>query len=100
VLADVRTNYDILLIRSIHRDASKRVLQSLPADSRWHLLKHCRLGLNRLHSFDPPSPVVRYEHPYPRDLVPFDLKRMAGIVKPGPSRHRRSYLLQSLAEEF
>jgi len=43
----------------------------------------CRLGLNRLRSLDPPPPVVRYEHKHPGDLIHFDIKRLARIVKPG-----------------
>jgi len=42
-----------------------------------------RLGLNRLRSLDPPPPVVRYEHKHPGDLIHFDIKRLARIVKPG-----------------
>jgi len=46
-----------------------------------------RLGLNRLRSLDPPPPVVRYEHKHPGDLVHFDIKRLARIVKPGHRIH-------------
>jgi transposase InsO family protein len=42
-----------------------------------------RLGLNRLRPLDPPPPVVRYEHKHPGDLIHFDIKRLARIVKPG-----------------
>ena len=42
-----------------------------------------RLGLNRLRSLDPPPPVVRYEHKHPGDLLHFDIKRLARIVRPG-----------------
>lgn len=41
-----------------------------------------RAGLNRLRSLDPP-PVVRYEHKRPGDMVHFDIKRLAHILKPG-----------------
>ncbi len=47
----------------------------------------CRLGLNRLRSLDPPPPVVRYEHKHPGDLIHFDIKRLARIVKPGHRIH-------------
>ena len=47
----------------------------------------CRLGLNRLRSLDPPPPVVRYEHQHPGDLIHFDVKRLARIVKPGHRIH-------------
>jgi len=42
-----------------------------------------RHGLNRLRSLDPPPPVVRYEHKHPGDLIHFDIKRLARIVRPG-----------------
>ncbi len=47
----------------------------------------CRAGLNRLRSLDPPPPVVRYEHQRPGDLIHFDIKRLARIVKPGHRVH-------------
>ncbi len=43
-----------------------------------------RAGLHRLDALDPPPPVVRYEHPRPGDLIHFDIKRLARIVRPGP----------------
>ena len=46
-----------------------------------------RLGLNRMRSLDPPSPVVRYEHKHPGDLIHFDIKRLARIVRPGHRIH-------------
>ena len=46
-----------------------------------------RAGLNRLRSLDPPPPVVRYEHKHPGDLIHFDIKRLARIVKPGHRVH-------------
>jgi transposase InsO family protein len=46
-----------------------------------------RAGLNRLRSLDPAPPVVRYEHKRPGDLVHFDIKRLARIVKPGHRVH-------------
>ena len=46
-----------------------------------------RNGMNRLRSLDPPPPVVRYEHPHPGDLIHFDIKRLARIVKPGHRVH-------------
>jgi transposase InsO family protein len=46
-----------------------------------------RAGLNRLRSLDPPPPVVRYEHKHPGDLIHFDIKRLARIVKPGHRIH-------------
>jgi transposase InsO family protein len=42
-----------------------------------------RAKMNRLRSLDPPPPVQRYEHPHPGDLVHFDIKRLARIVRPG-----------------
>ncbi len=47
----------------------------------------CRAGLNRLRSLDPPPPTVRYEHKHPGDLIHFDIKRLARIVKPGHRIH-------------
>jgi len=47
----------------------------------------CRNGMNRLRSLDPPPPVVRYEHAHPGDLLHFDIKRLARIVKPGHRIH-------------
>ena len=47
----------------------------------------CRAGMNRLRSLDPPPPVVRYEHKRPSDLIHFDIKRLARIVKPGHRVH-------------
>jgi transposase InsO family protein len=46
-----------------------------------------RNGMNRLRSLDPPPPVVRYEHKLPGDLIHFDIKRLARIVKPGHRVH-------------
>jgi transposase InsO family protein len=46
-----------------------------------------RAGLNRLRSLDPPLPAVRYEHKHPGDLIHFDIKRLAKIVKPGHRIH-------------
>jgi transposase InsO family protein len=46
-----------------------------------------RAGMNRLRSLDPPPPVVRYEHKHPGDLIHFDIKRLARIVKPGHRVH-------------
>ena len=46
-----------------------------------------RAGMNRLRSLDPPPPVVRYEHHHPGDLIHFDIKRLARIVKPGHRVH-------------
>jgi transposase InsO family protein len=46
-----------------------------------------RAGMNRLASLDPPPPVVRYEHKCPGDLIHFDIKRLARIVKPGHRIH-------------
>ena len=46
-----------------------------------------RHGMNRLRSLDPPPPVVRYEHKHPGDLIHFDIKRLARIVKPGHRVH-------------
>lgn len=43
--------------------------------------------MNRLRSLDPPPPVVRYEHKHPGDLIHFDIKRLARIVKPGHRIH-------------
>lgn len=47
----------------------------------------CRNGMNRRRSLDPPPPVVRYEHKHPGDLIDFDIKRLARIVKPGHRVH-------------
>jgi transposase InsO family protein len=46
-----------------------------------------RHGMNRLRSLEPPPPVVRYEHKRPGDLIHFDIKRLARIVKPGHRIH-------------
>jgi transposase InsO family protein len=46
-----------------------------------------RAGMNRLRSLDPPPPVMRYEHKRPGDLIHFDIKRLARIVKPGHRVH-------------
>lgn len=49
------------------------------------ILRHA--GMNRLRSLDPPPPVVRYKHKHPGDLVHFDIKRLARIVKAGHCIH-------------
>jgi transposase InsO family protein len=46
-----------------------------------------RAGMNRLRSLDPPLPVIRYEHKHPGDLIHFDIKRLARIVRPGHRIH-------------
>jgi transposase InsO family protein len=46
-----------------------------------------RAGMNRLRSLDPPPAIVRYEHKRPGDLIHFDIKRLARIVKPGHRVH-------------
>lgn len=46
-----------------------------------------RAGLNRLRSLDPPPLVVRYEHKHPGDLIHFDIKRLACIIKPAHRIH-------------
>jgi transposase InsO family protein len=46
-----------------------------------------RNGMNRLRSLDPPPPMVRYEHKRPGDMIHFDIKRLARIVKPGHRVH-------------
>jgi len=46
-----------------------------------------RAGLNRLRSLDLPPKVVRYEHKHPGDLIHFDIKRLARIIKPGHRIH-------------
>jgi transposase InsO family protein len=46
-----------------------------------------RAGLNHLRSLEPPPPVIRYEHKRPGDLIHFDIKRLARIVKPGHRVH-------------
>jgi transposase InsO family protein len=46
-----------------------------------------RAGMNRLRKLDPPPPVVRYEHKHPGDLIHFDIKRLARIVRPGHRIH-------------
>jgi transposase InsO family protein len=46
-----------------------------------------RNGMNRLRSLDPPPPVLRYEHKHPGDMIHFDIKRLARIVKPGHRVH-------------
>jgi transposase InsO family protein len=44
-------------------------------------------GMNRMRSLDPPPAAVRYEHKRPGDLIHFDIKRLARIVKPGHRIH-------------
>ncbi len=46
-----------------------------------------RAGMNRLQSLDPPPKAVRYEHAHSGDLIHFDIKRLARIVKPGHRVH-------------
>lgn len=43
----------------------------------------CRLKLNKARMLEPPIPIVRYEHPFPGDLLHIDIKKLARIVKPG-----------------
>ena len=44
------------------------------------LLRRHRL---RLAALEPPPPVRRYEHEHPGDLIHFDIKKLARIVRPG-----------------
>src|SRR5208283_5496263 len=42
-----------------------------------------RLKLNKIRMLEPQLPIVRYEHPYPGDLLHIDIKKFARIVKAG-----------------
>jgi transposase InsO family protein len=42
-----------------------------------------RLKLNKVRMLEPHVPIVRYEHPFPGDLLHIDIKKLARIVKPG-----------------
>jgi transposase InsO family protein len=42
-----------------------------------------RLKLNKMRMLEPKLPVIRYEHPYPGDLLHVDIKKLARIHKPG-----------------
>jgi len=42
-----------------------------------------RHGLHRLSALEHPPPVVRYERAHPGDLLHFDIKKLARIVRPG-----------------
>jgi transposase InsO family protein len=42
-----------------------------------------RLHLNTQRHLEPQIPVIRYEHPYPGDLLHIDIKKLARIAKPG-----------------
>ena len=66
----------------VHRIAA--ALQLSPATVSRVLQRN---GLNRLRSLDPPPPAVRYEHRRPGDLIHFDIKRLARIVRPGHRVH-------------
>ena len=46
-----------------------------------------RLGLNRWRSLDPAPLIQRYERARPGDLIHFDIKRLARIVRPGHRVH-------------
>lgn len=42
-----------------------------------------RHKMNRIRHLEPASPVVRYEHAAPGDMLHLDIKKLARIVKPG-----------------
>jgi len=42
-----------------------------------------RLKLNKIGMLQPAEPVVRYEHPWPGDMLHIDIKKLARIVKAG-----------------
>jgi transposase InsO family protein len=42
-----------------------------------------RIGLKQLPPLQPPSPVVRYEHEHPGDLLHMDIKKLARIARVG-----------------
>lgn len=42
-----------------------------------------RAGLNRLTALEPPTPVVRYEHPEPGDMLHLDIKKLGRFHRPG-----------------
>jgi transposase InsO family protein len=42
-----------------------------------------RLKLNKVRMLEPKTPIVRYEHAAPGDLLHIDIKKLARIVKPG-----------------
>jgi transposase InsO family protein len=46
-----------------------------------------RRGLNRWRALDPAPPLQRYERAHPGDLIHFDIKKLARIVRPGHRVH-------------
>jgi len=50
-----------------------------------------RLGLNRIRDLEPATPIVRYEHPAPGDLLHLDIKQLGRFshVKVRPDGRRR-----------
>jgi transposase InsO family protein len=64
-----------------------RIAQALglsPATVSRILRRH---QMNRLTALDPPPAPRRYEHKRPGDLIHFDIKRLARIVRPGHRVH-------------
>lgn len=43
----------------------------------------CRAGISKLSDLEPSQPVVRYEHPYPGDLLHIDTKKLGRIDRLG-----------------
>jgi transposase InsO family protein len=90
--------------RRCYRPTSPALIENVLALRRlrwngWRIARQLRLsratvsrvlrrnGMNRLRWLDPPPPVVRYEHKRPGDMIHFDIKRLARIVKPGHRVH-------------
>lgn len=76
--------------RRPYREIAKRVRASLSTVARYVR----SLGLNRLELLDPKTPVMRYEHEHPGELVHLDIKRLGRFRQPGHrvtgERHLRS----------
>jgi transposase InsO family protein len=70
------------------RRSSLYIAQHLALPIATVVVTQRRLGLNRLHRLEPPTPVVRYERARPGELLHLDVKKLGRIGRNGVGGRR------------